>query len=108
MRFGAGSLAGLSTVSLDAVRTLAAAITSLAKALEPSMRAASREGPKHAMPSARTASATPSTRGISGPITTRSARNCLASAVTSSAEVMSTSYCSAIRAVPALPGAMAR
>ena len=48
-------------------------MTSLAKALEPSIRAASLLGPKQAMPAARTASATPSTSGTSGPITTRSA-----------------------------------
>ena len=34
-------------------------MTSLAKALEPSIRAASLLGPKQAMPAARTASATP-------------------------------------------------
>ena len=37
------------------------------------MRAASFVGPKHAIPAARTASATPSTSGTSGPMTTRSA-----------------------------------
>ena len=48
-------------------------MTSLAKVLEPSIRAASAHGPKQAMPAARTASATPATSGTSGPITTRSA-----------------------------------
>ncbi len=48
-------------------------MTSLAKALEPSSRAASALGPKQATPRARTASATPATSGASGPITTRSA-----------------------------------
>ena len=66
--------------------TPAAAMTSLANALEPSMRAASFDGPKHAMPAARTASATPSTRGTSGPMTTRSASHCRASFTTASPE----------------------
>ena len=65
--------AGLSTISLVAVRTPAAVITSLANDFEPSMRAASFVGPKQAMPASRTASATPSTSGTSGPMTTRSA-----------------------------------
>ncbi len=69
----ASSLAGLSTTSLCAVGTPAAAMTSLANAFEPSMRAAAADGPKHAMPASRTASATPATSGTSGPITTRSA-----------------------------------
>ena len=40
----------MSTISALAVRTPAAAITSLANALEPSMRAAAALGPKQAMP----------------------------------------------------------
>ena len=40
----------MSTISAVAVRTPAAAITSLANALEPSMRAAAALGPKQAMP----------------------------------------------------------
>src|SRR5579875_1775049 len=101
----ASKCAGLSTISLAAVRTPAAAITSLANAFEPSIRAASSEGPKQATPASRSASATPSTSGISGPMTTRSERTRWASSTTSSAEVMSTGCCSAISAVPALPGA---
>ena len=89
------------------MRTPAAVITSLANDLEPSMRAASFVGPKHAMPASRTASATPSTSGTSGPMTTRSAPIRWASATTASPEVMSTSYWSAMIAVPALPGATA-
>ena len=100
--------AGLSTISLVAVRTPAADITSLANDFEPSMRAASFVGPKHAIPAARTASATPSTRGTSGPITTRSAPIFWANPVTASPAEMSTSYWSAIAEVPALPGAIAR
>ena len=98
----------MSTTSLPAVRTPAAAITSLAKDLDPSIRAACLDGPKQAMPAARTASATPSTSGTSGPITTRSAARFCASAVTASAEVTSTSCCWATAAVPALPGATAK
>ena len=56
-----------------AVGTPAAVITSLAKALLPSSCAAAPDGPKQAMPAARTASATPATSGASGPTTTRSA-----------------------------------
>ena len=52
--------------------TPASAMTCLANALLPSSRAAAADGPKHAMPRARTASATPATSGTSGPITTRS------------------------------------
>ena len=48
-------------------------MTSLANALLPSSRAAAADGPKQAMPAARTASATPATSGASGPTTTRSA-----------------------------------
>ena len=51
-----------------AVGTPAAAITSLAKALDPSSSAAARDGPKQLMPRSRTASATPATSGASGPI----------------------------------------
>ena len=54
------------------VGTSAADMTSLAKALLPSSRAACADGPKHGMPAARTASATPATSGASGPMTTRS------------------------------------
>ena len=39
----------------------------MAKALLPSSRAAACDGPKQAMPAARTASATPATSGASGP-----------------------------------------
>nr|CRL68903.1 hypothetical protein CPGR_00186 [Mycolicibacter nonchromogenicus] len=72
------------------------------------MRAASCDGPKQAIPAARTASATPKTKGTSGPITTRSASTSRAKAVTADAEVMSMSRCSATAAVPALPGAITR
>ena len=64
------------------VGTPAAAITSLANALLPSIRAAAADGPKQAMPAAVTASATPATSGASGPMTTRLTPSCCASAVT--------------------------
>ena len=78
------ALAPGAMASACAVSTPCAAITSLAKALEPSIRAASLFGPNTAMPSSRRASATPATKGISGPMTTRSEFNSLASAVTAS------------------------
>ena len=59
-------------------------MTSFAKVLEPSIRAAAAPGPKQAIPAARTASATPATNGTSGPITTRSARQVRASRTTAS------------------------
>jgi len=65
-----------------AVGTPAADMTSLANDLEPSIIAAALPGPKHAMPAARTASATPATSGASGPMTTRSAPTLTARAVT--------------------------
>ncbi len=45
---------------------------SFANAFDPSSIAAAALGPKHAIPASRTASATPATRGASGPMTTRS------------------------------------
>src|SRR6185437_2253484 len=70
-----------------AVGTPAAAITSLAKALLPSSAAAAADGPKQAIPAARTVSAAPATSGASGPITTRSARQSVASAATATGSV---------------------
>ena len=67
------------------VGTSAADMTSLAKALLPSSRAASADGPKHGMPASRTASATPATSGASGPMTTRSTPSETASATTPAA-----------------------
>ncbi len=79
-------VAGVSTTSLWAVRTPAAAMTSFANAFDPSMRAAAADGPKQGIPAARTASATPRTSGTSGPMTTRSAFCSVARATTLSAE----------------------
>src|SRR5699024_2882384 len=96
--------AGESATSARAVRTPAAAMTSLANALEPSMRAASADGPNTGTPAARSASDTPATSGTSGPITTRSAPTRRASAVTAAGSVMSTSWHVAWT-MPGLPGA---
>src|SRR5262249_8506308 len=73
---------GVSATCAIAVGTLAAAMTSLAKALLPSSCAACADGPKQSMPRARTASATPATSGASGPTTTRSAAQSAARSAT--------------------------
>src|SRR4051794_14751501 len=101
------SSAGPPTGQERAVGTPAAAITCLAKALEPSIWAACADGPKQAIPASRTASAAPATRGISGPTTTRSACHSVASPATATASETSTGKGWAIIAVPALPGAQA-
>ena len=88
-----------------AVGTPAAAMTSLAKALLPSSRAACALGPKQAMPASRTASATPATSGASGPTTTRSADSSRASAATATGSSGSTARTGTSAAMPALPGA---
>ena len=101
----AAASAGVEQVRGRAVGTPAAAITSLANAFEPSIRAAAALGPKQAIPAARTASAAPATSGTSGPITTRSARTSPASAATAAGSPTASGRCSATIAVPALPGA---
>ena len=53
-----------------------------ANAFEPSICAAAALGPNVAIPAARSASATPSTSGTSGPITTRSTSSLRANATT--------------------------
>ena len=97
--------ARVSQTNARAVGTPAAAMTSLANALDPSSRAASRLGPKQAIPRSRTASATPATSGASGPTTTRSAPRSAASAATASPDSGSTSWSVATAAIPGLPGA---
>src|SRR5690349_22811885 len=96
---------GVEQVRHAAVGTPAAAITSLANAFEPSIRAAAALGPKQAIPTARTASAAPATSGTSGPITTRSARTPRDSAATAAGSPAASGRCSATVPVPALPGA---
>ena len=88
-----------------AVGTSAAAMTSLANALDPSSWAAAALGPKQATPASRTVSATPPTSGASGPTTTRSAPTSRASAATAGPSIGSTSWRVAHAAIPGLPGA---
>ena len=89
------------------VGTSAADMTSLAKALLPSSRAASADGPKQAMPASRTASATPATSGASGPMTTRSTPSATASATTPVASLTPPGSGShrATASMPGFPGA---
>ena len=85
--------------------TPASRMTWRAKLLLASIRAAAREGPKAGMPTSARRSTNPSTRGCSGPTTTRSAgisRARVTTAGTSSGE-MATLV--ARRAVPELPPA---
>ena len=89
-----------------AVGTPAAAMTSLAKDLLPSSRAASADGPNTAYPSPRRTSATPATSGASGPMTTRSTVCRAARSRTAAASVTSASGSQRARsAMPGLPGA---
>ena len=92
-------------VYASAVGMPAACMISLAKDLEPSMAAARRLGPKHGMPDARSASATPATSGASGPTTTRSAPTARARPATCPVSVRSTGCWWASPAMPGLPGA---
>ena len=71
------------------VGTSAAAITSFAKAFEPSRAAAALEGPKTAIPALLRASLTPATKGASGPMTTKSVCASDAQAVTASGSLIS-------------------
>src|SRR6476661_970204 len=89
----------------SAVGTSAAAMTSLAKDLLPSRRAASADGPKTANPASRHTSATPATSGASGPTTTRSTSCSRASAATAAPSRMSTGTQRAVASMPGLPGA---
>ena len=96
------------TPTASAVGTPAAAITSLANAFEPSIRAAAAPGPKTAKPLERSASAAPLTSGTSGPITTRSGEIDAASSAMAAGSVASTGWDVAREDVPALPGPMCR
>ena len=69
------------------------------------MRAALRLGPKTGMPAERTASATPSMSGASGPTTTRPMLWASAHAATSTGDSGLTSARSARASMPPLPGA---
>src|SRR5690349_9362825 len=78
---------------------------SLVNPLDPSSCAAAALGPNTAMPSARSASATPATRGASGPTTTRSIVRAFASSTTAAGSTGSIATHSAQRPIPGLPGA---
>ena len=83
----------------------AAAITSLAKAFDDSIRAAAADGPKVGTPAARKRSASPSASGSSGPITARSTLCSLAACAIPSRSIAAIGRFSPSAAVPALPGA---
>ena len=93
------------TVWDRAVGTPAAAMTSLAKALLPSSRAAAADGPKARTPMARRASQMPATSGAAGPPTPKSARSAAARAATPPTSSMLRGISSASRAMPTLPPA---
>src|SRR4051794_22317096 len=80
-------------------------MTSLAKSLEPSSRAASRTGPKQRTDAARSASTAPATSGASGPTTTRSTPASTAAPASASGSPGSASSGSASARMPAFPGA---
>ena len=92
------------TLTAAAVGTPAAAITSLAKAFDPSIRAAAAFGPKTAMPARRSSSAAPLTSGTSGPTTTRSGPTVSARSAMAAGSATSTGCAVASAPVPALPG----
>ena len=78
---------------------------SLVKALDASSRAAACDGPKAAIPAARSASATPAASGASGPITTRSIACSSQKATTAAPSSIASSAQRAMAAIPAFPGA---
>ena len=104
----ASASAGVVQVRAAAVGMPPSAMTCLANALEPSIMAAARAGPKHAIPASRTASAAPATSGTSGPITTRSAASSPASAAMAAGSDAVTGWVCASAAIPGLPGAACR
>ena len=80
-------------------------MNSRAKAFEPSISAAPREGQKIVSPRRTNSSPMPSTMGSSGPTTVRSALIVCAKSATSTMFEASIGTQSAISAMPALPGA---
>src|SRR4029450_3623458 len=78
---------------------------SLVNPFDPSSWAAAALGPNVAIPAARAASATPATKGASGPITISSTARSFASATTAVGSQGSIATHSAQRAMPGLPGA---
>lgn len=81
------------------------AIKCFAKAFEPSMRAARREGPKTGMPTLRKWAWMPSTRGCSGPGTTRSTALARAKRARAGWSASGTLAVLGVDAVPGFPGA---
>src|SRR5690349_17432531 len=79
---------------------------SLQNALEPSSSAPAAPGPKHAIPAAASASATPATSGASGPTTTSETPSAQAAATTDAPSSTETpEMIRASAAIPAFPGA---
>ena len=97
--------AGSSKRSHRAVGMPAASHSSLVKALLPSNCAAARLGPQQRMPAAAIASASPATRGPSGPGTTRSTALPRANSTSPCRSMACRLTFSATCAVPGLPGA---
>ena len=93
------------TDSVSAVGTPAARSTSFANAFDPSIRAAAALGPNTATPFCRNRSATPATRGASGPITARSASTVSARLSSPSPSSARTGWQRPRLAMPGLPGA---
>ena len=102
---GEGAVASRVNVRLAAVGIPAAAITSLANALDASIWAAAALGPNTARPSARSRSARPRARGTSGPMTVRSMPCMSAASARRSRSSAGMGRLVARSAVPGLPGA---
>ena len=84
-------------------------MTSLANALEPSIRAAAADGPNTLRPCFLSSSASPATSGTSGPTTVRST-SCWSTKLTnlSTSSAATDGKHSALAAIPAFPGPRAR
>ncbi len=95
----------LVNVSLAAVGTRAERMTSLAKLLLLSTRAAAADGPNTIRPSPRSRSASPMASGTSGPMTTRLAPSMSAASVIRSRSSAAIARLVPSSAVPGLPGA---
>src|ERR1700680_4141957 len=80
----------------------------LAHPLEPSRAAPAAPGPKTRMPAGRNASASPPTRGASGPTTTRSTNSLAAMATMAGRSSTATGRHRASSWIPGLPGAQRR
>ncbi len=103
----AAASAGVVATVACAIRTPAASATSWQNALELSIRAAARVGPKTAIPASPSASAIPAASGASGPMTTSSAASARARATTAAPSSVSTVFVRtrASCAIPSDPGA---